>query len=100
MFGQPELLRAELQVSDRDIQDVTEGQRGSLATASEPTRKTTFVVRRVVPLGSPKEGANVFTVYGEFRTGTPIAPGWRPGMSGEARSTSAGGPGGGSGRTG
>ena len=85
VFGNPDSLRAALQVADRDIQDVTEGQGGSLATTSEPTRKTRFVVRRVVPLGSPKEGANMFTVYGDFPQGTAIPAGWRPGMTGEAR---------------
>ncbi len=85
VFGQPAQLRPELQVADRDIQDVTEGDLGSLATTSEPTHKTPFVVRRVVPLGSPKEGSNVFTVYGTFPNGTDLPAGWRPGMSGEAK---------------
>ena len=83
VFGNPALLRAQLQVADRDIQDVTEGQRGSLATVSEPTHKTAFTVSRVVPLGAPKEGSNVFTVYA---TPDQIPKyGWRPGMSGEAK---------------
>ena len=82
VYGNAGLLRAELQVADRDIQDVTEGQRGTLATVSEPTHKTPFTVSRVVPLGSPKEGANVFTVYA---APDRVAAGWRPGMSGEAR---------------
>ncbi len=81
-FGDPDKLRAELQVADRDIQDVTEGQRGSLATTSEPTRKTGIVVSRVIPLGAPKEGTNVFTVYA---APDKVVAGWRPGMSGEAR---------------
>ncbi len=85
VFGDPTTLRAELQVADRDIQDVIEGQGGSLATTSEPTHKTRFIVRRVIPLGAPKEGANIFTVYGEFPQGTTIPKGWRPGMTGEAR---------------
>jgi hypothetical protein len=84
VFGNPDSLRADLQVADRDIQDVTEGQRGTLATTSEPTHKVPFTISRVVPLGAPKESANVFTVYA-----TPdkdkVAAGWRPGMSGEAR---------------
>ena len=44
-----------------------------------------FKVERVVPLGSPKEGSNVFTVYAEFPNAKQIPPGWRPGMTGEAK---------------
>ena len=82
-FGDPDTLRAELQVNDRDIQDVSTGQLGTLATVSEPTVKTPFTVSRVIPLGTPKEGANVFTVYGDLPAQVPA--GWRPGMSGEAK---------------
>ena len=82
LFGDPSKLRADLQVNDRDIQVVSEGQLGQLATTSEPTVKVPFNVDRVVPLGQAKEGANVFTVYA---TPKQISPGWQPGMTGEAR---------------
>ena len=84
MFGDPSQLRAELQVNDRDIQDVAVGALGQLATTSEPTNKVGFQVERVVPLGTPKEGANVFTVYGSIDP-KHVPPGWRPGMTGEAK---------------
>ena len=84
-FGDPTKLWGELQVADRDIQDVTEGNRGSLATTSEPTHKVAFMVGRVVPLGTPKEGANVFTVYATLPDGDKLPAGWRPGMTGEAK---------------
>ena len=85
MFGDPTKLRGELQVGDRDIQDVGEGNRGELATTSEPTHKVAFTVGRVVPLGSPKEGSNVFTVYATLPDGDKLPAGWRPGMTGEAK---------------
>jgi RND family efflux transporter MFP subunit len=74
-------LRAEIQVSDHDIQNLQTNQHGELATTSVPTRKFGFVVDRIVPLGQAKEGENVFTVYGRLET---IDPTWRPGMAGEA----------------
>ena len=84
VFGDPGRLQAEMSVDDRDIQDVSSGQVGQLATTSEPTHKVAFTVGRVVPLGTPKEGSNVFTVYGTVDP--KVVPlGWRPGMTGEAK---------------
>jgi multidrug efflux pump subunit AcrA (membrane-fusion protein) len=82
VFGQPSKLRAELTVNERDIQDISEGSTGTLATTSKPMDKVKFTVDRIVPLGQPKEGNNVFTVYA---TPVQVAPSWRPGMAGEAR---------------
>jgi biotin carboxyl carrier protein len=75
-------LTAALTVNERDIQDVKEGSHGTLATTSKPLDKVPFVVDRVPPLGQPKEGSNVFTVYA---TPATTNPNWRPGMAGEAR---------------
>jgi hypothetical protein len=75
-------LRAELTVSERDIQELKVGQKGKLATTSLPTQKYAFVIERIVPLGEAKEGDNVFTVYAHP---TQISSTWRPGMAGEAR---------------
>jgi multidrug resistance efflux pump len=75
-------LRAELQVNDRDIQDVKEGQTLKVATTSEPLDRHAGVVERVIPLGQPKEGNNVFVVYAKLND---VGAGWRPGMAGEAR---------------
>ena len=82
VFGSRGKLRAELTVKERDIQDVIEGSRGSLATTSKPLDKVKFTVDRIIPLGQPKEGENVFTVYA---TPDEVASSWRPGMAGEAR---------------
>jgi multidrug resistance efflux pump len=75
-------LRAELTVSERDIQDLKEGQRGQLATTALPTEKYQFTIERIEPLGQAKEGDNTFTVFGHLDQASPT---WRPGMAGEAR---------------
>jgi multidrug resistance efflux pump len=82
VFGQPGKERAALSVNERDIQDVKKGATGMLATTSKPTDKVKFTVDRIVPLGQPKEGSNVFTVYA---IPSETSPSWRPGMAGEAR---------------
>ena len=75
-------LRGELQVNERDVQFIKPGQKGELATNSLPSDGYEFVVDRVVPMGTPKEAHNVFTVYVSAKT---PASSWRPGMAGEAR---------------
>jgi len=83
-------LRAELSISERDIQELADpirvglnhAQRGKLATTSFPDRDIPFTVERIIPLGNAKEGDNVFTVYARLDAN----PGWlRPGMQGEAK---------------
>jgi multidrug resistance efflux pump len=75
-------LVAALSVNERDIQDIREKSHGKLATTSKPLDKVDFKVDRIPPLGEPKEGSNVFTVYA---TPDKVTPSWRPGMAGEAR---------------
>jgi multidrug efflux pump subunit AcrA (membrane-fusion protein) len=77
-------IEAEMEIAERDIQWVAGGgtQVGYLATDALPTDKHSFHVRRVVPLGNAKEGANVFKVYADIDD--PLDA-WRPGMRGEAR---------------
>lgn len=82
-IGNPEQLRAELMVDDRDIHELHIGQTGRLATHALPDDKYNFVVDRIIPVGQPKEGSNVFTVYARIEG--PGSPAWRPGMAGEAR---------------
>ena len=81
----PDNLRATLSVADRDIQDIRGGQvqKGRLATNALPDDKYDFVIDRVIPMGKPKEGSNIFEVYGKIVGKT--SPSWRPGMAGEAR---------------
>ena len=75
-------LRAELAVSERDVQDLKEGFHGELATTALPTEKFAFTINRIEPLGEAKDGDNTFTVYGHLDKTSPT---WRPGMAGEAR---------------
>ena len=75
-------LRAELSVSERDVQDLHEGQHGELATSALPSEKHPFTIDRIEPIGQPKDGDNTFTVYGRLDQPSPT---WRPGMAGEAR---------------
>jgi multidrug resistance efflux pump len=75
-------LRAELAVSERDVQDLKEGFHGELATTALPTEKYSFTINRIEPLGEAKDGDNTFTVYGHLDKTSPT---WRPGMAGEAR---------------
>ncbi len=82
-LGDPDDLRAELSVADRDVQDIRVGSEGRLATNALPDDKYDLVVQRIVPLPDPKEGANSFRVYGTVKARHPGT--WRPGMSGEAR---------------
>lgn len=77
-------LRGQLNVDERDIQDVKEGQHGELATTSLPTHRFPFTVERIVPLGQPKDGSNVFTVYATLDP-KDFSTSWRPGMAGEAK---------------
>jgi biotin carboxyl carrier protein len=76
------VLHVELSVAERDIQWLHEGETGELATTSLPNEHTKFKVDRIVPLGTPKEGENVFTV---FATPEKLNEQWLPGMEGEAQ---------------
>ncbi|MDB5305103.1 MAG: HlyD family secretion protein [Phycisphaerales bacterium] len=83
-IGAPENLRVELSVSDRDMLDIKPNQTGRFATNALPDGKYDFTVDRIIPLGEPKEGGNVFKVYGTINA-SQVSESWRPGMAGEAR---------------
>lgn len=91
-IADPTLLEAELQVAERDIQEVkltlethqAAGRPlpGELATTTFPRDKYRFEVKRIVLAGTAEEGNNIFRVYGELKE---IPPGkWAPGMQGSA----------------
>lgn len=82
-ISQIDNLKVELLVREDDIQRVKVGQKGYVATTSQPGDEYAITIDRVVPQGEPKEGANVFRVYGVLES--PIKEGWRPGIQGEAR---------------
>jgi multidrug efflux pump subunit AcrA (membrane-fusion protein) len=88
--GHPDRIavEAEIQVSERDIQEVRAFAQkhrpidGKISTTSFPDKDHEFKISRIVPLGVPKEGENVFQVYADI----PKAEPWmHPGMAGEAR---------------
>jgi multidrug efflux pump subunit AcrA (membrane-fusion protein) len=94
VVGQPNLLRGELRVGERDIQDVHVGKSGKLAITSLPADRYPFKVERVVPTAEAKEGSSFFKVFVTFDrdskdwpkvNGQPVAPKWLPDMEGEAR---------------
>ena len=58
--------------------------KGRFATNALPDQKFEFTVDRIIPMGQPKEGNNVFKVYGTIDP-TKTSESWRPGMAGEAR---------------
>jgi hypothetical protein len=72
-----------VEVSEREVQDITEGATGRAAFASQPGRRFDFTVDKIEPVARAKESGAVFAVRGRFRD----APEgwWRPGMSGVAR---------------
>jgi len=88
--GHPDRIavEAEIQVSERDIQEVRAFSQkhrptdGKISTTSFPDKDHEFKITRIVPLGVPKEGENVFQVYADI----PKAEPWmHPGLAGEAR---------------
>jgi hypothetical protein len=89
--GHPERIavEAEIQVSERDIQEVRKFAfrddrkiDGKISTTSFPDKDHEFKITRIVPLGVPKEGENVFQVFASI----PQAEPWmHPGLAGEAR---------------
>jgi hypothetical protein len=88
--GHPDRIavEAEIQVSERDIQEVRKFSQmnrpidGKISTTSFPDKDHEFKITRIVPLGVPKEGENVFQVYADIPKPEP----WmHPGLAGEAR---------------
>lgn len=76
-------IEVELNVAERDIQMVKFGQGGVFSTTSDPGPEYRFKVDRIVPLGEPKDGRNVFKVYGKVEG--DLLDAWKPGMVGEAK---------------
>ena len=78
--------RAELAVSEKDIQDIIEGgkQQVEFAASSFPGDEIIGHIDRVAAPGEAKEGDNVFKVYATIDKGQQRS--WiRQGMAGEAR---------------
>ena len=80
--GQPDKLRGELRVAERDVADVKEGAKGELAITSLPQERFPFKVERIIPTIQTQEGSSHFKVVVQL---DKAAEYWRPGMEGEAR---------------
>ena len=71
--------RVILQVDERDISDVTEGQRGQLALSSILNERLEFVVEKITPVSAAAEGRNYFRVEARLDNTSERL---RPGMEG------------------
>ena len=87
VVAQPDRLRAEIKVDERDAQRLKPGQTGELATTALPRDRFPLKVDHIVPMTGPKEGDNVFTVYADldYKDAAHYSKEWRPGLAGEAR---------------
>jgi RND family efflux transporter MFP subunit len=72
--------RVMMEVDDRDIVRLAEGQTGELVLSGMPDRRLPIAVRRITPVATPRDGRNVFEV--EAQITTDAVPGLRPGMEG------------------
>ena len=75
--------RVIVQVDERDIGNMAEGQRGELVLTSLTGRAWPLQVRRITPVAVADEGRNHFRVEAALLDGA--APGMRPGMEGVAK---------------
>ena len=71
--------RVVLNVDERDIAQVTPGQRGELALSGMPSERLAFTVRQVTPVSTPQDGRNFFRVEAQLDKATLRL---RPGMEG------------------
>ncbi|HYO10058.1 MAG TPA: HlyD family efflux transporter periplasmic adaptor subunit [Tepidisphaeraceae bacterium] len=95
VIGQPDKLRGELRVAERDVQNVKANASGKLAITSLPQDRFPFKVERVVPSTEAKDGGSHFKVIVAIdpsskdwpvdESGKKVTPPWLPGMEGEAR---------------
>lgn len=81
-----ENMYAELEVSEREIHELSAGISGEMAFVSQPQLKFPIEVERINPVAiAKKEEGNVFLVRCFFSEG--MEDWWRPGMSGVAKVT-------------
>jgi RND family efflux transporter MFP subunit len=71
--------RVILEVDERDIRDVSVGQRGELTLSGAPNQHMAFTVQRITPVSTTQEGRNFFRVEAHLDNGSEQV---RPGMEG------------------
>lgn len=77
-------FRVIAQVDERDINEVTEGQRSDLVLPAMAGKAFPFVVEKITPVSIAKEGRNFFRVEGQLLERTSQL---RPGMEGVGKIT-------------
>jgi multidrug resistance efflux pump len=77
-----ERYRLIIEVDERDINSVMQGQSGQLALASVPGARLGFAVERVTPVATLRDGHNSFEVEARLDA---AAPQLRPGLLGVAK---------------
>ena len=71
-----------IEVDERDVADVREGQKGYLALSAMPADSVPFTVERVTPVATSGDGRNGFEVQATLAaSGGPL----RPGLQGVAK---------------
>lgn len=76
-------FRIIVRADERDIADLREGQRGSLALTAMPEELFSIVVQRITPVARAEDGRNFFEV--EARLTQPPGRSLRPGLEGVAK---------------
>ncbi len=71
--------RVILDVDEREVGEVSQGQTGQLVVTALPTRELPFVLEKITPISDVHGGRNVFRVEGRL---TENPPELRPGMEG------------------
>ena len=79
-----DVYRIILQIDERDIGTVDQGQEGSLVLSSAPDKNLAFHVGKITPVSTAEEGRNFFQVEAQI---TAAAETLRPGMEGVAKIT-------------
>ena len=79
-----DVYRILLQIDERDIGNVAQGQQGSLVLSSMPEKDHAFAVGKITPVSTAEEGRNYFQVEAKITEGSEML---RPGMEGVAKIT-------------
>jgi hypothetical protein len=79
-----ESYRVIVQVDEREIADISVGQRGKLMMPSMPGDLFSFHVEKITPVSVAKEGRNYFRVEAKLETNSERL---RPGMEGVGKVT-------------
>ncbi len=73
-----------LEVDERDIASLVEGERGDLILSGLPGQPLPFTVRQITPVATQMDGRNFFRVEAQLETNAAHV---RPGMEGVGKVT-------------